>query len=210
MHQTDVAPPVPGEELPAHHGRPRSVAADDAILEAAGALLVEVGYRALCMEAIATRAHISKATLYRRYKSKESVVAAAVLASIGMAPADLPVPAASTREVLTYLLRVGSAVMTSPVWLPTVGAAFAEGSHEGGLVSTLRGQVFDPSAQLMIDAVIRAISGGAVRKTVEPEMVADLLFGAVLARTLSGKEVDEAWIDRIVSSVMAGIATGAR
>jgi len=207
MIQIDERSPAWAEPPAIRRGRPRSAAADDAILHAAATLLVEVGYRPLRMEAIAARAGVSKATLYRRYKDKEAAVTAAIFAVIGGPPDDLPVPEGSIREVLTYLLKVGSIVMTSPAWLPTVGAAFAEGVHEGGLAAALRTQVLDPSAELMLRAVAEGLSRGEVRSGVEPETVADLLFGAVLARSLIGRPVDDDWIDRIVSGVLAGIAT---
>src|SRR4051794_28000526 len=60
-------------------GRPRSTACDHAILEAA---LVEYGARgleALSVDAVAARAGVSKATIYRRYPSKVELVMAAAL-----------------------------------------------------------------------------------------------------------------------------------
>lgn len=59
-------------------GRPRSLRADRAILAAAVELLAEVGYQAMSIESIATRAGVSKPTIYRRYTSKEELVADAI------------------------------------------------------------------------------------------------------------------------------------
>ena len=55
-------------------GRPRSAEADEAILRAALELLAEDGYRALTMERVRERSGVGKATLYRRYGSKEELV----------------------------------------------------------------------------------------------------------------------------------------
>ena len=60
-------------------GRPRSTVADEAILRAALDLLAEAGYRALTMEAVRDRSGVGKATLYRRYGSKEELVRAAIV-----------------------------------------------------------------------------------------------------------------------------------
>ena len=60
-------------------GRPRSAEADEAILRAALELLVDDGYRALTMEGVRERSGVGKATLYRRYGSKEELVRAAIV-----------------------------------------------------------------------------------------------------------------------------------
>ena len=59
-------------------GRPRSIQADRAILKATLELLGEVGYERLSIEAIAKKAKVGKATIYRRYKGKEELVASAI------------------------------------------------------------------------------------------------------------------------------------
>lgn len=55
-------------------GRPRSAATEEAILDAAVALLVEEGFGGTSMEGIAARAGVGKAAIYRRWSSKEQVV----------------------------------------------------------------------------------------------------------------------------------------
>ena len=59
-------------------GRPRDHARDEAIHEAALEVLSEVGYDRTTVDAIATRAHVSKATIYRRYKNKQELLMAAM------------------------------------------------------------------------------------------------------------------------------------
>ena len=59
-------------------GRPRSQAADDAILRAALDLLREHGYGGLTMASIIERAGVSSATLYRRWATKQDLVLAAL------------------------------------------------------------------------------------------------------------------------------------
>lgn len=59
-------------------GRPRSEASHQAILKAALELLSEVGFESMSIEAIATRAGVGKTTIYRRYNSKDELVADAI------------------------------------------------------------------------------------------------------------------------------------
>lgn len=59
-------------------GRPRDRSRDTAIEKAAIELLGEVGYEHVTIEAVALRAHVSKATIYRRWKNKAELMTAAV------------------------------------------------------------------------------------------------------------------------------------
>lgn len=59
-------------------GRPRDKSRDVAIENAAVEILREVGYEHLTIEAVAARAQVSKATIYRRWKNKAALVADSV------------------------------------------------------------------------------------------------------------------------------------
>ena len=74
-------------------GRPRDPAADAAILRAAADLLAERGVDRISIELIARRAGVAKVTVYRRWSSKEELLAHAVEA----ARDDLPAVAAAGR-----------------------------------------------------------------------------------------------------------------
>ena len=62
---------------PGPRGRPMDVRVDDAVIAATTALLASHGYGALTTAAIARRAGVSTASLYRRWASKEDLVASA-------------------------------------------------------------------------------------------------------------------------------------
>src|SRR6476469_1608721 len=101
---------APGEPRRAP-GRPRSDAAHDAILTAAIALVREVGYDAVTMDGIAARAGVGKATVYRRWASKEALVVEA----LGGILRAIPVPdTGTTRGDLLALLRVALAMYGDP------------------------------------------------------------------------------------------------
>jgi AcrR family transcriptional regulator len=86
-------------------GRPRSEAAERAILDAVLGLLGEgVPYGALSMEQVATRAGVGKATVYRRWPNKESLVVDAVASLWQECPSPDLTDDRSTRErILEYL-----------------------------------------------------------------------------------------------------------
>ncbi|MBV9493109.1 MAG: helix-turn-helix transcriptional regulator [Acidobacteria bacterium] len=62
-------------------GRPRKEGADEEILAGARALLAEVGYATLTVDAVAERVGVAKTTVYRRWPTKRELIAAALTAS---------------------------------------------------------------------------------------------------------------------------------
>ena len=196
------------EKAKAHTGRPRSASADEAILSAVGSLLGEVGYRALCMEAVAARAGVSKATLYRRHKDKEALITAMIRATSGTPPTELELPPGSTRDSLAFLLRAAAVPIASPSWLSVLGAMFSEGPRKGGLASMMRTEILGPSSELIAQVVKSGVARGELRASVTTDVVNDVLFGALLARSMMGREVNDAWIEEVVSSVWGGVSAG--
>ena len=67
-------------ETPVRPGRPRSLAADEAIRDATLELLATEGYANLTMSGVAAQAGVSTATLYRRWTSKLDLVIAVLQA----------------------------------------------------------------------------------------------------------------------------------
>ena len=61
-------------------GRPRDHGRDEAIHDAALSILSEVGYDRTTVEAIAQRAQVGKATIYRRFKNKAEILMSAMSA----------------------------------------------------------------------------------------------------------------------------------
>src|SRR3712207_9240031 len=64
-----------GPTRSARGGRPRDPSRDGVIRAAILRLLAEVGYGALTMDAVAAEAGVGKATIYRRWRTKQDLVA---------------------------------------------------------------------------------------------------------------------------------------
>src|SRR5687768_10175832 len=95
-----AAPADPDRKAP---GRPRSARADEAIIEAVLALLADgVSADQLSIEAVAARAGVGKATIYRRWSNKEALLVDAVASLKGPLP---ELAGVSVREDLLTLLR---------------------------------------------------------------------------------------------------------
>src|ERR687897_102301 len=88
------------EQRPA--GRPREARADRAILAATLALMADRGVEDLRIDDVAEQAGVGKATIYRRFRSKDELVTAAVAALVG----EIAVPdTGSTEADLLALMR---------------------------------------------------------------------------------------------------------
>src|SRR5262245_8191594 len=82
-------------------GRPRSVQADRAIIDATLELFAESGAGGLCIEKVAAKAGVGKATIYRRWPGKEDLL----LDAISAMRSPLPNPKGeSVREDLAALV----------------------------------------------------------------------------------------------------------
>src|SRR5947208_16682756 len=106
----------PGESAPAQ--RKRGVALEDAIRAAAFMELTEVGYTAFSVEGVAARARTGKASIYRRWPTKQELVMDAMLRQMPTAEqcglvADVD-DSITTREALLQLAQAIGAVITSP------------------------------------------------------------------------------------------------
>src|ERR1700692_2821948 len=84
-------------------GRPRSEQAEQAIIEPPLDLFAEQEFEGVCVEAVAARAGVGKATIYRRWPNKEELL----LAALGSLKSPYPEPAGgSARDDLVAMLTV--------------------------------------------------------------------------------------------------------
>jgi AcrR family transcriptional regulator len=93
-------------------GRPRDAALDANILRAAMELLGEAGINAVTMDAVAQRAGAGKASLYRRWKSKDELLADALTM---YSPVDVDIDTGALRgdliKVYEHYYGIGNHVM---------------------------------------------------------------------------------------------------
>ena len=83
-------------------GRPRSEQAEQAIIEATLDLFGEQGFEGVCVEAVAARAGVGKATIYRRWPNKEELL----LAALSSMKSPIPEPTGSVRDDLVAHMTV--------------------------------------------------------------------------------------------------------
>ena len=190
-------------------GRPRSEKAQKAILAAAIELLLEHGLHAMSMDAVAERAGVSKATIYRWWPSKE------LLALDALATEWQVTAPAATRD--TGSLRGDLLARLCP-WLRQLRDK-PYGRVVAGLVATAQADAefaelylerfVRPRRDAMRPVLVRAIDRGEIPANMDLEVALDLIYGPIYHRMLHGHApLDERFARNVVDTIIAGIAPG--
>ena len=131
--------PAPLPPTTGKRGRPRRADADEAILAATLELLSEVGVAGLSMDLLARRAGVGKATIYRRWDSKEALI----LDTLRMMSTPIPVPdEGSVREDLF-------------VYMDAVIEHFAPGRGSDTLPHLIEASCYDEQLRASLDDYLR-------------------------------------------------------
>ncbi|WP_421118934.1 TetR/AcrR family transcriptional regulator [Aquihabitans daechungensis] len=193
---------VTGEQQRRRPGRPRDVGADDAIMDAVVEILTEVGFRGLTIDAVAQRAGVGKATIYRRWDGKEQLVLDALAA--GRLPVPQPDTGTLRDDLLAYYLPLADAEAQKGA-VRLMPALAAEAAVDADLADRLHAFVSDRRAPVA-GILQRAQDRGEVNDDVDIELVVDLLTGAIMYRLyFSGAVVDEDVIRRLLEGVLIAI-----
>jgi AcrR family transcriptional regulator len=171
--------------------RARSDVREEAILLATMALLGEVGYDRMTVEAVAERAKASKATVYRRWSGKAELVATAVRRYAGTALAPLE-PTGDPRTDLLALLNVLRASLLGQDAALILGLLGAM-RHDTELARTVRQAVLDHKHEAF----------AALLPAADHAWLAELTSAALLSRLLvTGEPLDDEFLAKLVDTVL--------
>ncbi|MFB7271925.1 TetR/AcrR family transcriptional regulator [Streptomyces sp. NPDC056244] len=203
-HTADESRPV--REKEPRRGRPRSEAAERAILEAVVRLLEDgVPLGSLSIERIARTAGVGKATIYRRWLGKEELFVD-VLREIEPPEPELPGTSAldDLRTMLESMRRRGLAQRSSTFLHNVV----VEMKSRPRLWREYHRTVVDPRREAMLAVVRRGIASGELRDDLSAELMQDMLSGPMLLRTLHqpGSPLDDDLADQIIRAALEGLA----
>ena len=167
--------------VPRAVGRPRDPKLDAAITGATLELLAEIGYAALTIEAVATRAGVGKATLYRRWPGKVQLVVDAVRT---LSEQPDPDTSAGVRDELVELLeavrRKSGSSLAGRIFPRLIG----DSADNPEFMRRYREQVLDPRRDRFRAALLRGVEQGLVRPDVDTDHAIDLLVGPMAYRNL--------------------------
>ncbi|MBF6349020.1 TetR/AcrR family transcriptional regulator [Nocardia flavorosea] len=183
------------------NARPRRA---DAIFTATLELLADTGYEGLTMEAVAARAGVNKTTLYRWWKSKDEVLAAALTDSDLLA---FPVPdTGSLRGDLLETIHSIHTLLTDPATAPIAAAVLAAAPRRPALTAIGRA-FFADRAEREHPIFRRATDRGELPEHADPRLIMDMLAGAIWFRLfLRAEPVGDEDLSAAVDLVLVGAA----
>jgi AcrR family transcriptional regulator len=180
---------------------PRVERSKAAILAATVELLVEGGVGGLTMDAVACRARVGKATVYRHWEGRGPLIVEAVSSVV---PAVVPsADTGSLRDdLLTCYDRMLVACSQSPLSaiLPSMVAEAERDPELGSLFRHFSAQRRAPT----IAVIERAQARGEIRADLDPQLACDLMAGPVFYKRLVLHDPpDRAYVERLVDLVLA-------
>jgi AcrR family transcriptional regulator len=199
--EVPAAPPAPHRRP----GRPRSAQADSAIINAALSLFAESGAEGLCIEKVAARAGVGKATIYRRWPGKEDLL----LDALAALKVPLPVPKGkSVRSDLVALLDAMCKESADPRRARQFALLQGEGLRYPRLMARYMETVVEPRREVVRSVLRRGVATGELREQTDIEAALFMLSGAVLARGRFGQEpVEDGYARRVVEELLRGLAS---
>ena len=177
------------------------------ILDATLEVLGDVGYDRLTMDAVATRAKASKATLYRRWNGKVSLVIDALL-SVKSTP-EQPDTGNLRDDLIESFCGLGG--LTDERSVATFASVITAISRDRDFAAAFRKEVIGPKSELSRSLFVRARERGEIPEDVDIDLLAPALAGIVLHRLyVMGEVPDEALITRVIDQIIMPAATASR
>jgi AcrR family transcriptional regulator len=179
MINTDKKPP----------GRPRSVKAHQAMLKATLELLAEVGFEGMSIDGIAARAGVGKTTIYRRYASKEELVADAIESM----REEILLPDTGTLQGdIDALIQHAAQITLSPLGRQTVAMIISSASSNAQFAQIYWTKYLQPRRRTFAIVLERA----KARNEIPADLDSDLIFdsiSAIMLYALIFQPTSESW-----------------
>jgi AcrR family transcriptional regulator len=204
MQPVTVADPDTGSATASvrRPGRPRSEAAEQAIIEATLDLFAEQGFEGVCVELVASRAGVGKATIYRRWPNKEELL----LAALGSLKSPYPEPeGVSVRDDLLAIVGVMCADKADPRKARRYALLLGEGEKYPRLMARYKAEVVEPRRDMIRGLIRHGIETGELRPDTDVEIAMLTLTGAIMAQEKSADgTLDGDFAARLVDGLLRG------
>lgn len=189
-----------GESTPdiGHHRRGRG--REPAIREAALGLLVEVGFDRMSMDAVAARAHASKATIYRRWASKLDLVLDAVRCRAAER-FDLPDTGSLRGDIVATLRAMADGIGSEDADL--MAGVLRAMQSAPDLADCVRSQILEQKRYVGRTLVARAAARGELAPDADAEVFHETAPALMFFRLLvAGQPADDAYLAHITDDVL--------
>src|SRR5579864_572857 len=171
--RSSAAPSGPANTVAPRGGRPRGEHAHQAILTAARQLLIEQGFAAMRLEHVASRAGVGKATIYRRWRSKEAL-AQDLLAHLAAPHIAIP-DSGNTRDELLAAVTNPMRAVTETDFGPVIRALLSEIASDPSLGDPFRATVVEARRTEIARVIERGIARGDLDSDADAGVATELL-----------------------------------
>ncbi|WP_405836106.1 TetR/AcrR family transcriptional regulator [Streptomyces sp. NBC_01518] len=160
-------------------GRPRDTSINERALAATRELLVQRGFEATTIQAVAEHSGVHASAIYRRWPSRIELIEEATFP--GLSPLSVR-PTGDLRRDLRRFVRAYLAAFGAPAARAAAAGLFAH--SQTSTTPRPPEMLLRVSARPQFQDILRAAPTGTVDPAVDPDDVFDMLLGAVLTRTL--------------------------
>lgn len=207
-----MAEPAPAaaeaEQSPAatrRRGRPRSEKSKAAILAVAGELLLERGLDAVSMDAIAERAGVSKATIYRWWPTKETLAIDALYEDWAAAYPVAPDTGCLRDDLRGVFLPWVDHIVKRP-YARVLGALITRARTDEAFAKEFDQRLVQPRRDRARIVFARAIERGELPAGTDVELALDLLYGPVYHRFLQGHlPLSRGFVEAVIDAALCGL-----
>src|SRR5262249_7862302 len=153
---------------------------------------------------VAERAHVGKATIYRRYRSKDELVGAAVKSLVS----EISIPdTGSTESDLRELMRSAVRVYRGSLEAAVMPGLVEAVSRDEELARAVREGFLRPRRAALAALLERGVKRGDLRRDLDLELALDVLAGPLFYRLLiTGGPIDNTLADGVTELVLRGFA----
>jgi AcrR family transcriptional regulator len=160
-------------------GRPRAAAADRAILRAALRLFTERGIDGASIEQIAARAAVARTTVYRRWKSKEALIAEALASARGAPEQQTVAHQAALSSMPRLLVDALAETLTQRDFKKLAARLIGSAPSCPRLTTVYWNNYIVPRRKIISTLLNQARDQGLLREDSDPEILLDLIGGAI-------------------------------
>ena len=185
-------------------GRPRDASADRAIMEATVALISEVGMEQTTVSAVVARSGVARATVYRRWPTREALIEAALSQVKGRPPFPLSGDLETDLARAIEQVRAVYAEPTFQAFLPIFVRDLLRDRAVDGVSATFDSVA--PNMRRIADEYTRLAKSAGLRPEVDSWVVANVIVGSHLAHLLStGRSASKDTGAQIVDVLLNGL-----
>jgi AcrR family transcriptional regulator len=190
-------------------GRPRDPETDAAILAAAMDLFVERGVDAMSIEQVAKRASVAKLTVYRRWTSKEQLVAQAIEWFVQERewPSNAQIASGTPAEIVERTLDDSAQVAASAEFRALIARILGSSVSNPSLMATYWKHYILPRRKATAAMLENAKRAGTIPTDADVDVLIDMMAGAVVYRVLQPAPPDASEMRRYLTEVyrLAGL-----